>query len=351
LKFRLATGRDHADWDGFVSEFAHAEFSHSFRMKALYEDVYQYRTAYWIGEDANVITGVCPLVYVHSLMHLNKKFLINLPMVTSAGLLAADSDARVAFLQHLKSVSADENAVVQLRSRVENALDDVASYNGYVSFILSLTEETRDDYWTALSSRNRGKIRKSRSAGTLVQFGRHVYLDDFYRLHLRRNTELSTPVYPKAFFAAILEAFPEAEIALARNDGHPVAGMLNVGHHGVMNYLFGSSDSRFFDHYPNNHLFLEFIERSRNEGYQRIDFGRTPVGAGTYRFKTQWRANEVPLYYQYLGKNAEKYVDFSIQQVQDTLLFKMFSRIWSGYLPHRLVEMLGPSLIKRMPLA
>jgi hypothetical protein len=320
-------------------------------MKALYEDVYKYRTAYWIGEDANVITGVCPLVYVHSIMHLNKTFLINLPMVTSAGLLTADSAARTAFFHHLKSVSVEENAVVQLRSRVENALDNITSYSGYVSFILSLKNETRDDYWSALSSRNRGKIRKSRSAGTLIQFGGHDYLDDFYHLHIRRNTELSTPVYPKAFFAAILEAFPDAEIVLAQNGGHPVAGMLNVGYNGVMNYLFGSSDSRFYDSYPNNHLFHEFIERSRDNGYQRIDFGRTPLGAGTYRFKAQWRADEVPLLYQYLGKGAEKYADFSIQRVQDSLLFRVFSRIWSGYLPRRFVEKLGPSLIKRMPLA
>ena len=66
MKFRLATGRDHADWDGFVSEFAHAEFSHSFRMKALYENVYKYETAYWIGEDAKTITLLLYWMHLYS---------------------------------------------------------------------------------------------------------------------------------------------------------------------------------------------------------------------------------------------------------------------------------------------
>ncbi len=351
MKFRLATGQDRADWEGFLSGFPHAEFSHSFRMKGVYEDVYAYRTSYWIGEEDNVIRGICPLVHVHSLLHMNKTILISLPMVTSAGLLTADAAAKTAFLQHLKSVSADENAVVQLRGRAENAIDNVASYDGYISFVLSLKKETGDVYWNALSSRNRGKIRKSRKAGTVVEFGGNGLLAEFYFLHVRRNKELATPVYPKAFFAAILEAFPEAEIALARNGDKPIAAMLNVGFNGVMNYLFGSSDSRFYYYYPNNHLFHEFIERSRREGYERIDFGRTSVGVGTYQFKRQWGADEVPLFYQYIGKGAEKFADFSIQGVQASLAFKIFSRVWSRYLPVWVTEKLGPGLIKRMPLA
>jgi FemAB-related protein (PEP-CTERM system-associated) len=351
LKFRLATSADQMDWESFVSGFSSAEFSHSYGMKAVYEDVYGYRTAYWIGEEGGNICGVCPLVHVNSLMHMGKTFLISLPMVTSAGLLTADPETQAGFVGHLASVGASSQAIIQLRGRSENALKDFDSYRGYVTFDLPLKGRTADDYWSGLSSRNRGKIRKSRAAGTTIEFGGQDCLDDFYKLHLRRNKELATPAYPKAFFTAILNVFPDAHIALARNEGAPVAAMLNVGFNGVMNYLFGSSDSRFFDSYPNNQLFHEFIEFSRRNGYTRIDLGRTPLGAGTYDFKKQWGANEVPLYYQYLGKGAEKFIDFSIQRVQQSFTFKVFSQVWSRLLPERLTEKLGPSLIKRMPLA
>jgi hypothetical protein len=274
-----------------------------------------------------------------------------LPMVTSAGLLAVDDAVRKAFVEHLEGVSRAAHAVTQLRGRPGTAIENINAFSGYVSFELALKNVTDEAYWNQLSSRNRGKIRKSRKAGTMIEFGGQELLDMFYGLHLRRNRELSTPVYPKEFFAAILDAFPKAHIALARNAGEAVAGMLNVGYKGVMNYLFGSSDSRFFDSYPNNHLFLEFIEHSRRDGYARIDFGRTPLGTGTYQFKTQWGAVEVPLHYQYLGKDANRFVNFSIQQVRQSIPFRVFARVWSRYLPARVTQKIGPSLIKRMPLA
>jgi CelD/BcsL family acetyltransferase involved in cellulose biosynthesis len=351
LRFRIAAGKDDEAWERFVGAFPQAEFSHSFRMKTVYERVYGYRTAYWIGEEGGEIVGVCPLVYVQSLLHWNRTVLINLPMVTAAGLLAKDDTARSAFASHLDALSAAENAVIQLRGRVETALAGCATFRGYVTFSLPLRASTSSGYWEALSSRNRGKIRRSRKAGTTVRFGGRQLLDDFFALHVRRNTELATPPYPKAFFAALLDAFPHAEIALAENAGRPVAGMFNVGYKGVMNYLFGSSDSRFFDSYPNNQLFYEFIEHARAQGYDEIDFGRTPKGEGTYDFKKQWQADERDLFYQYLGNDADRFVGFSIQRVQKSFAFRLFSRVWSHYLPRRVIETLGPALIKRMPLA
>jgi hypothetical protein len=351
LRFRIATGQDQKAWERFVAEFPHADFGHSFRMKSVYEDVYRYRTAYWIAEEGDDIMGVCPLVYVRSLLHWNRMFLINLPMVTAAGLLVKSEATRAAFARHLDELSRTENAIIQLRGRSQTALDGLPTFGGYVTFSLPLHGPTSNEYWDALTSRNRGKIRKSRTAGTTVRFGGRELLSGFFALHVRRNTELATPAYPKAFFAALLAAFPHAEIALAENSGQPVAGMFNVGYKGVMNYVFGSSDSRFYNSYPNNQLFYEFIEHSRAEGYDRIDFGRTPLGAGTYRFKKQWHAEEVPLLYQYIGQGADRLVNFSIREVQQSFAFKVFSHVWSRYLPRRLIERLGPTLIKRMPLA
>jgi hypothetical protein len=98
-------------------------------------------------------------------------------------------------------------------------------------------------------------------------------------------------------------------------------------------------------------MFFEFIDRALAAGYRRIDFGRTPLGAGTYEFKRQWLAEETPLIYQYLGNNAEKFAAYSIQAVQRSFAFKLFASVWSRFLPRAIIESLGPELIKRMPLA
>lgn len=348
MEFRLASDRDSEAWERFVAVSPHASFAHSFRMKAVYERVYGYPTPYWMGEDAGRIVAVCPLATVHSLLHWNRALLVSLPMVTAAGILASDAVARYALAARLAEYAAAGHTAVQLRGHARDALPGAATFAGYVTFTLDMDGA---DCWSGLSSRNRGKIRKSRRAGNEVAFGGRELLDDFFALHLRRSVELATPPYPKLFFAALLDAFPQAEIALARHAGRPVAAMFNIGYEGVMNYVFGCSDSRNFETYPNNHLFYEFLERARAAGYARTDFGRSPVRAGTYAFKQQWNATEVPLAYQYLGPRAAAFAGMSIQDVRGSHAFRVFARAWRGLVPASLAARLGPALIKRMPLA
>jgi hypothetical protein len=351
VQVRLATDADGDTWDAFVATRPEAGFAHRFALRRLFRDVHGLATPYWIAEENGRIVGVCPLVKVHSLLHRARPILISVPMVTDAGLLAGSEPARAALVRQLEAFGAAERAPVQLRTRAGTAVPGVPGFEGYVSFSLELAGVGTDDYWRGLSSRNRGKIRKSRSAGTGIVFGREELLDAFHRLHVAHSAGLGTPPYPRRWFAGLLQHFPGTELALARSGSATIAGMFNVGVGTTLHYLYGSSDRRRLASYPNNQLLHAVIERARARGFERIDLGRSPRAGGTHAFKSQWLASEVPLYYQSLGPGAASLANLSIRDVQQTLAFRAFRHVWAHWVPHALVARLGPSLIKRMPLA
>ena len=47
---------------------------------------------------------------------------------------------------------------------------------------------------------------------------------------------------------------------------------------------------------PNVLLYWETIAGASRDGFRRFDFGRSSRDSGTYRFKRQWGAAEVPIY-------------------------------------------------------
>ncbi|MEZ5583585.1 MAG: GNAT family N-acetyltransferase [Candidatus Competibacteraceae bacterium] len=50
---------------------------------------------------------------------------------------------------------------------------------------------------------------------------------------------------------------------------------------------------------PNMLLYWSVLEFACKKGYRIFDFGRSTPGEGTYRFKEQWGAKPVQLYWHY----------------------------------------------------
>ena len=56
---------------------------------------------------------------------------------------------------------------------------------------------------------------------------------------------------------------------------------------------------------PNMLLYWSVLAFACEKGYRNFDFGRSTPGEGTYRFKEQWGARPVQLYWHYwLGKGT-----------------------------------------------
>lgn len=353
MRIRTATLEDESRWDHFVATFPEAQFSHAAAFRDIAESVFGLQTEFLMVESSGELSAICPLVYLRSLLHRNRLFLISLPFVTSAGPLCREPAAKRALLEHLQGLSRQKDALVQLRSHPAESFEGLATSDGYLTLKLELSDFPEEDgaLLKRLSARNRTKVRKARKHDLRVSFGRKDLLPAFYDLYFLRQRHFATPAYPLGLFERLLKSYPKAEVALVCQDRQPVAGMFNIGFGKTLHYVYGGSDSNFFSLYPNNLLFFEVIQRAVRSGYSTLDFGRSEPGSGTHRFKKQWGATETPLSYQYLGRGSQELTRMSISGVRSSLPFRVFHFLWSRCLPDWVLRWLGIHLIKRMPLA
>src|SRR3546814_5643441 len=87
---------------------------------------------------------------------------------------------------------------------------------------------------------------------------------------------LGTPVFPKALFDAVLDAFEgDADILTVREGGRPVASVLSLYWRGtVMPYWGGgTADARRLR--ANELMYFALMRHAREKGCTRFDFGRS----------------------------------------------------------------------------
>src|SRR5262249_13964516 len=154
--------------------------------------------------------------------------------------------------------------------------------------------------WGGLEGRVGKRMRKGEGGGFTVRWGPE-HLGAFCRVMLENMRDLGTPMRAEAWFGRALSALGErAALLVIERAGEPVGAMFLALHRGVAMDLWASSLRRHFEHCPNQMLYWEAIQEAIRRRLRAFDFGRSQRDTGTYRFKEQWGAHAVQLYYQYL---------------------------------------------------
>ncbi|MFB3817708.1 MAG: GNAT family N-acetyltransferase [Candidatus Methylomirabilales bacterium] len=168
---------------------------------------------------------------------------------------------------------------------------------GKVSLALDLPGDP-DRLWRGLHAKVRNQVRKAERSGLEVEAGGAPLLPAFYEVFAANMRDLGSPVHGQPFLQAALEAFgPRARLLLARRAGRPVGGLLALAHGDTLYVPWASSLRAEAAHCPNMLLYWEALRQACRDGLRRFDFGRSTRDSGTYRFKRQWGAGEVPLYW------------------------------------------------------
>jgi hypothetical protein len=79
-------------------------------------------------------------------------------------------------------------------------------------------------------------------------------------------------------------------------------------------------------------------------GYGSFDFGRSTPGEGTYRFKEQWGAKPVQLYWHYWLRNGSPAPELNPKNPKYQIAIKIWQR-----LPVGLTRLIGPAIVKNLP--
>ncbi len=287
--------------------------------------------------------GLLPLAYVRSLLF--GRFLVSLPYLNSAGVLA-DDPAVARRLIDAAAALADELNVRYLELRHEQPVEHPAlteRMTGKVHMRLSLPGRA-DELWERLPAKVRNQVRKGQKCGLTVAWGGAELLPEFYAVFSRNMRDLGTPVYGRGLFRAVLRHLEgRAELCVARSGEKPVAAALLVHGAGVTEVPSASSLREFNLTCANMLMYWHLLERAVQRGQAVFDFGRSSVDGSTYRFKKQWGAEPCPATWQYYVRRGT----ISVARPDNPRYGRMI-RLWQR-LPVALTRLIGPPIVRGIP--
>jgi FemAB-related protein (PEP-CTERM system-associated) len=196
-----------------------------------------------------------------------------------------------------------------------------------------------------LDRKVRNQVRKAEKSSLVVERGGRELLPDFYAVFTENMRDLGTPVYGSAFFARVLEAFPQqTRIYVVRLNGEAVASGIGYAYRDVIEVPWAASRKAFRSLCPNNLLYWTCIREAIDEGFRTFDFGRSTPDEGTFHFKRQWGAEPRPLYWEYKLLSRTELPNQSPTNPR----FRWAIEAWKR-LPLRVTLMVGPSIVRGIP--
>ena len=301
------------------------------------------KTYYLICEDKDgSIQGILPLVHLRSFLFGN--MLVSMPFFNYGGVITKEETPRDLLIQEAIRIAKEKNCNY-LELRQENPLNNgLTVKTNKASMRLSLPKSP-EDLWMSFPSKLRSQIRVPQKAGMSVRIGRMEELDNFFTVFSINMRDLGTPVYPLRFFRNILEGFPEnTRICTVYQENLPVASGFLAGWKDKLEIPWASSLRQFNRMSPNMLLYWSCMAFACEQGYAIFDFGRSTVGESTFRFKEQWGALPVPLYWHFWMPRNKPEPDLTTKNPKYRIAISLWKR-----LPLPVTRFLGPRIVKNIP--
>ncbi len=336
------SGADY-DWDDFVATHPDGTLYHTRAWQRIAARAFGHELHPLCARDARGrIRGILPLVRLQS--RLFGHFMVSLPYVNYCGALTDDDAADAQLMNHACKLGRSLGVThIEFRDRRPRTTDWPVRTDK-AEMILDLAD-SEDAQWAALTSKVRAQVRRPGREGAVVRSGGSELIDDFYRVFSRNMRDLGTPVYPRTLFERIAEELgSRAEIVVVYlNDAPVAAGMLL--HHGLTTEIPSASSLRHCNRLGVNMLlYWSCLQRSIARGARHFDFGRSSIDSGTYRFKRQWGAEPVPLYWHYWLRDGQAPPRLNPDNPKYALAINAWQR-----LPLWVANRLGPPLSRRLP--
>ena len=322
----IGEGSETLTWDRYVVDRPAATGYHLTAWRQVVEKAFGHKTFYLSAKDEQgEIRGVLPLVLLSS--RLFGRFLVSMPFLNYGGLVSDNPEARQALLASAVNVAKEVGAShIELRHQEMSDIG-LPGKQHKVSMRLELPDRF-ETLWKGFSSKLRSQVQRARKEGMTVQTGGQEILDDFYRLFSRNMRDLGTPVYEQDFFKTILKTFPkDACICSVRWKDRPVAAGFLYGFRNMLEIPWASADRRYNHLSPNMLLYSSALEYACRQGFRTFDFGRSTPDSGTYRFKEQWGAKPVALYWHYWLAPGEALPYISPRNPKYELAMKLLRRL------------------------
>ncbi|MBI3805587.1 MAG: FemAB family PEP-CTERM system-associated protein [Nitrospirae bacterium] len=335
--------KDQPRWDEFVKHSPEATLYHQIGWKEVIEKSFGQRGYYWLAEDpTGKIIGILPVVHLKSLLF--GSFMVSLPYFNYGG-VCAQEDGTCMELMDAAIEEAKRAGAAHIEFRHQMPIEtDLPVKTAKVSMRLELPASA-DVLFQSFDAKLRSQIRRPTKEGMEATIGGVEALDSFYDVFSKNMRDLGTPVYSKSFFKNIMDVFPGISwICTVYKEGVPVASGFLLGFKETLEIPWASSLSEYNRFSPNMLLYWTVLKFACERGFKTFDFGRSTEGEGTYRFKAQWGAKPVPLYWHYwIGKEG-KLPELNPKNPKYSAAINLWKK-----LPVGLTKMIGPLIVRNLP--
>lgn len=331
-----------AKWNELVTESDHSRVYHLHQWGTLLEEVHGHRLVY-LQEDE----GVFPLAHIKSSIFGNR--LISLPFADYGGLCSQyKGTAEKLILQSTEIAQQMGVDFVEIRCPHQPYFEPLERHgfvrrDDYFTFVLTL-DRSVDELWRFIDEKKMKKMRKAERNGVRVmEATQKADVKVFYALYQRTVKRLGSPPQPYQFFDRMWDMlYPQnVRVFLAMHEGTYIAGKLILLHHDVVQQAYSCSLRQYFSLAPNDLLQWHIIKWGSENGFTRVNFGRTREDEGTELFKRQWGGQVVkmPYFYRFYKKALKER-----QEIQ----YKWISRFWAKYTPEFIANRIGPWIVRQV---
>jgi len=349
ITVRAAENSDHESWDRFVTHHAQSSAYHQMAWKIAIEKGYKHKCFYWLAEDEGKnIVGILPTAWVKS--PISKGSLCALPFCDVGGALANDEKIEQTLIQaavnycKLNNIPTFDNRSSMLS---KNALNKKSNPAPKVRMLM-VFPETSDELFKGFKSKLRSQIRKAEKNGLTASTDTNsAHLDSFYQVFTRNMRDLGSPVHSKNWFKEIVDAYADDVIIANIYFEEKIIGagiVLFVGNKACIPWASTNADYNKLA--PNMLLYWTLLKFANDRGCKEFDFGRSTMGEGTYRFKSQWGAEPQLLNWQQYNTDGQL-VEENTGEVGK--LRKIVEQTWRK-LPLGLSEFIGPKIRRYISL-
>ncbi|WP_246840575.1 FemAB family XrtA/PEP-CTERM system-associated protein [Lacimicrobium sp. SS2-24] len=323
-------------WDEFVASCDKATFFHLSGWLQINQQVMGHKGHYLYATQADKIVGVLPLVEQKS--RLFGHALISTPFCVYGGVAADSIDVQRQL----------EDAAIELAHQLQ--VDYLELRNVQASEHPKLTEKCAHSYFAwplaedpdailaGVKKKQRAVIRHSLKNELSFRVDKDT--DTAYDIYSESVRNLGTPVFPKNYFEALQQVFPEqCNVLTVEHDGKPVSSVLNFYFRDQVLPYYGGGTPAARDLKSNDFMYYQLMCDARAKGFTHYDFGRSKDDSGAYKYKKHWGMEPVPLHYQFHLVKAPELPNLSPNNPK----YQLFIKLWQK-LPLWLSRTIGPFL-------
>ena len=264
------------------------------------------RAQYLVAQnEEGASVGVLPLTETRSSLFGNA--MVSAGFAVGGGVLATAPEAIRALVDHAWALSGQRKCdTLELRGGPCPGPDWHEDSDTYLGFARDLASDDEAQL-TDIPRKQRAEVRKSLKSDLTVETGRDgALIRDHYAVYAESVRNLGTPVFPRALFTAMLDAFGEmADILLVRDGDRPVAAVLSLYWKGCVYPYWGGGVHEARGLRANELMYYALMCHARARGCTRFDFGRSKAGTGPAAYKKNWGFEPEPLTYWARARSGE----------------------------------------------